>query len=107
LAYQLPASSTFLSEQTNHQQPANITFHSKQISIGHQPAVLFSQNKPTTNNQPTLLFTLNKSASAISHQPNEQADTWPTSYKDFNSNSNKNLEHFAKYRAPDEFGSSN
>jgi hypothetical protein len=45
LAYQPPASSTFLSEQTNHQQPASI---------------LFSQNKP---------------APAISHQPNEQADS--------------------------------
>jgi hypothetical protein len=32
LAYQPPANSTFLSEQTNHQQPANSTFLSKQIS---------------------------------------------------------------------------
>jgi hypothetical protein len=44
LAYQPPASSTFLSEQISHQQ---------------QPAVLFSQNKP---------------APAISHQPTEQDD---------------------------------
>jgi hypothetical protein len=43
LAYQPPASNTFLSEQTSHQQPANS---------------IFSQNKP---------------APAISHQPNEQA----------------------------------
>jgi hypothetical protein len=43
LAYQPPASSTFLSEQTSHQQPAR---------------VLLSQNKP---------------APAISHQANEQA----------------------------------
>jgi hypothetical protein len=43
LAYQPPASSTFLSEQTSHRQPAT---------------VLFSQNKP---------------APVISHQPNEQA----------------------------------
>jgi hypothetical protein len=41
--------------------------------ISHQPAVLFSQNKPATNNQPAVLFSQNKSASAISHQPNEQA----------------------------------
>jgi hypothetical protein len=41
LAYQQPASSSFVSEQTSHQQ---------------QLAVLFSQNK---------------SASAISHQPSE------------------------------------
>jgi hypothetical protein len=47
LAYQPPASSTFLSEQT---------------STSNQPAVLFSQNKP---------------APVISHQPNEQADAHP------------------------------
>jgi hypothetical protein len=41
--------------------------------ISQQPAILFSQNKPTTSNQPTVLFSQNKSASAISHQPNEQA----------------------------------
>jgi hypothetical protein len=43
LAYQPPANSTFLSEQT---------------STSNQPVVLFSQTKP---------------APAISHQPNEQA----------------------------------
>jgi hypothetical protein len=37
LAYQPPASITFLSEQTNHQQPANSTFLSEQISTSHQP----------------------------------------------------------------------
>jgi hypothetical protein len=31
------ASSTFLSEQTSHQQPANSTFLSKQTSTSHQP----------------------------------------------------------------------
>jgi hypothetical protein len=36
-AYQLPASSTFLSEQTSHQQSANSTFLSEQISTSHQP----------------------------------------------------------------------
>jgi hypothetical protein len=35
LAYQPPASSTFLSEQTSYQQPASSTFHSEQISINH------------------------------------------------------------------------
>jgi hypothetical protein len=35
-AYQPPASSTFLSEQTNHQQPASITFISEQTSTSHQ-----------------------------------------------------------------------
>jgi hypothetical protein len=37
LAYQPPANSTFLSEQTSHQQPANSTFLSEQISTSHQP----------------------------------------------------------------------
>jgi hypothetical protein len=37
LAYQPPASSIFLSEQTSHHQPANTTFLSEQISISHQP----------------------------------------------------------------------
>jgi hypothetical protein len=36
-AYQPPASSTFLSEQTSHQQLASITFLSEQISTSHQP----------------------------------------------------------------------
>jgi hypothetical protein len=33
LAYQPPASSTFLSEQTSHQQPVSSTFPSEEISI--------------------------------------------------------------------------
>jgi hypothetical protein len=37
LAYQPPASSTFLSKQTSHQQPASSTFLSQQISTSHQP----------------------------------------------------------------------
>jgi hypothetical protein len=36
-AYQPPASSTFLSQQTSHQQSANSTFLSEQISTSHQP----------------------------------------------------------------------
>jgi hypothetical protein len=36
LAYQPPASSTFLSEQTSHQQPADSTFLSEQTSTSHQ-----------------------------------------------------------------------
>jgi hypothetical protein len=43
LAYQPPASCTFLSEQTSHQL-----------------AVLFSQNKPTTNQQYFSLSTSNQ-----------------------------------------------
>jgi hypothetical protein len=37
LAYQPPASSTFLSKQTSHQQSASSTFLSEQISTSHQP----------------------------------------------------------------------
>jgi hypothetical protein len=36
LAYQPPASSTFLLEQTSYRQPANSTFLSEQISTSHQ-----------------------------------------------------------------------
>jgi hypothetical protein len=37
LAYQPPASSTFLSQQTSHQQPASSTLLSEQTSNSHQP----------------------------------------------------------------------
>jgi hypothetical protein len=37
LAYQPPASSTFLSQQISHQQPTSSTFLSEQISTSHQP----------------------------------------------------------------------
>jgi hypothetical protein len=37
LAYQPPASSIFLSQQTSHQQPASSTLLSKKISTSHQP----------------------------------------------------------------------
>jgi hypothetical protein len=39
LAYQPPASSTFLSEQISHQQPTSGTFLSEQTSTSHQPPV--------------------------------------------------------------------
>jgi hypothetical protein len=38
LAYQPPASSTFLSQQTSHQQPASSTPLSEQTSTSHQPS---------------------------------------------------------------------
>jgi hypothetical protein len=41
--------------------------------ISHQPAVLLSHNKSATIDQPAVFFSQNKPASAISHQPNEQA----------------------------------
>jgi hypothetical protein len=37
LAYQPPASSTFLSQQTSYQQPASSTFLSEETSTNHQP----------------------------------------------------------------------
>jgi hypothetical protein len=37
LAYQPPASSTFLSQQASHQQPASSTLLSEQNSTSHQP----------------------------------------------------------------------
>jgi hypothetical protein len=37
LAYQPPASSTFLSEQISHQQSTSGTFFSEQTSTSHQP----------------------------------------------------------------------
>jgi hypothetical protein len=37
LAYQPPASITFLSEQTSYQQSASSSFLSEQTSISHQP----------------------------------------------------------------------
>jgi hypothetical protein len=39
LAYQPPASSTFLSQQTSHQQPASRIFLSEQTRTSHQPPV--------------------------------------------------------------------
>jgi hypothetical protein len=37
LAYQPPASSTFLSEQTSHQQPASISQNKPAPAINHHP----------------------------------------------------------------------
>jgi hypothetical protein len=37
LAYQPPANSIFLSQQTSHQQPASSILLSEQTSINHQP----------------------------------------------------------------------
>jgi hypothetical protein len=54
LAYQPPASSTFLSEQISHQQPASSTFLLEQTSTSHQPneqAVEFWMNNRTASEQ--------------------------------------------------------
>jgi hypothetical protein len=71
LAYQLSASSTFLSEKISS------TFLSEKISH-QQPAVLFSQKKSATSNQSIVLFSQSKPAPAVSHQPNEQAAECPS-----------------------------
>jgi hypothetical protein len=46
LAYQPPASSTFLLEQISHQQPASSTFLSQQISTSHQPPTKRTGSSP-------------------------------------------------------------
>jgi hypothetical protein len=76
------------------------------LSATSQQYFSLRTNQPPTTSQQYFSLRTNQ------HQPSATSQTnsliaWPTSYKDFNSNSNKNLEHFAKYRAPDEFGSSN
>jgi hypothetical protein len=44
----------------------------RSVPLAYQPPA----NKPATNNQSTILFSQNKSAPVISHQPNEQAESW-------------------------------
>jgi hypothetical protein len=45
------------------------------VRLAYQPpaTVILSRNKPATSNQPAVLSSQNKQASAISHQPTEQA----------------------------------
>jgi hypothetical protein len=57
-----------------YQPPGSSSFSQNKPTISNQPAVLFSQNKRAISNQSAVLFSQNKSASAISHQPNEQAE---------------------------------
>jgi hypothetical protein len=45
LAYQPLASTTFLSQQTSHQQPASSTILSEQTSISHQPSATSRTNR--------------------------------------------------------------
>jgi hypothetical protein len=47
LAYQPPASSTFLSQQTSYQQPASSTLLSEQTSTNHQPPANRTGSKPS------------------------------------------------------------
>jgi hypothetical protein len=58
LAYQPPASSIFISEQTSHQQPASSTFLSEQTSTSHQPPAKRTgclSNIPLGSSTPALL----------------------------------------------------
>jgi hypothetical protein len=50
LAYQPPASTTFLSEQTSHQQPASSTYLPEQISTSDQPNEQGAYGKKTPIN---------------------------------------------------------
>jgi hypothetical protein len=52
LAYQPPASSTFLSERTSHQQPPSSTFLSEQISTSHQPPAKRTRHEPVRPSSP-------------------------------------------------------
>jgi hypothetical protein len=53
LAYQPPASSTLLSEQTSHQQPASSTLLSEQTSTSHQPPANRTGCKPAATSRST------------------------------------------------------
>jgi hypothetical protein len=66
LAYQLPVSSTFLSEQTSH-QPAVLLFSQHQQPATSQQYFSLRTNQPPANSTTFL------SAPATRHQPNEQA----------------------------------
>jgi hypothetical protein len=52
LAYQPPASSTFISEQTSHQQPASSTFISEQTSHQQPASSNFLSEQTSTSHQP-------------------------------------------------------
>jgi hypothetical protein len=43
------------------------------VRLAYQPRASSTFLSEQTSNQPAVLFSQNKSASAISHQPNEQA----------------------------------
>jgi hypothetical protein len=72
LAYQPPASSTFISEQTSHQQPASGNFLSEQTSTSHQPPAkrtgcIFSMFD--SNLVKTISFTKPEGLHVFSRQP--------------------------------------
>jgi hypothetical protein len=69
LAYQPLVGSTFLSEQTSHQQPASSTFLSQQTSTSHQPPASSTFiSEQISHQQPTSSTFLSQQTS-ISHQP--------------------------------------
>jgi hypothetical protein len=69
LAYQSPASSIFLSDQTSHEQPASRTFLSDQTSHEQPASRTFLSEQTSTSHQPPakrtgwwyFLFLFNKS----------------------------------------------
>jgi hypothetical protein len=69
-AYQPPASSTFLSEQTSNQPAVLFSQNKSAPAISHQPAYQPPASSTflseQTSNQPAVLFSQNKSAPAIS-----------------------------------------
>jgi hypothetical protein len=71
LAYEPPASSTFLSEQTSDQQPANSTFLSEQTSTSHQQP---AERTGCTSLQPMTSFPLE--AAVVRPANNELVATW-------------------------------
>jgi hypothetical protein len=79
LAYQPPASSTFLSEQISHQQPASTILLSEDISTGHPvrlayqpPASSTFLSEQISHQQPASTILLSEDIST-GHQQNEQA----------------------------------
>jgi hypothetical protein len=58
-AYQPPASSTFLSEETSHQQSASSAFLSEQISTSHQPPAKRTGCNQVSSAIPIFLFNNN------------------------------------------------
>jgi hypothetical protein len=72
LAYQPPASSIFLSEQTSHQQPASSTFLSEQISTSHQPNEQADWCLETNLHHVRLAYQPSTSSTLLSQQTRHQ-----------------------------------
>jgi hypothetical protein len=83
LAYQPPASSTFLSKQTSHQQPASSTFLSEQTSTSHQPpANRTNQHQPSATSHLSPTMKIEFSSASISTPTMSQGDFNVLTYSD-------------------------